>query len=98
MELDVEIEAIRIRMQGDVWFNPPTNRQLGYLNSMMSGSLEDKNNRHAVIGAIVGHKISTTHQLTRWVASVLIDRLKDQDGKELVRAIESTVKAQAVLQ
>jgi len=92
-ELDVELEALRIRFNQDIWYRSPTRKQLGYLNSMMSRSLQNKDNRYAVIGAIVGHQISTTHELTRWVASVLIDHLQGQDGKELVRAVEDTVKA-----
>jgi hypothetical protein len=92
-EMDIEIEALRIRFNQDVRYMSPTDRQLGYLNSLVSSGLKDKGNRHAVIGAIVGHQISTTHQLTRWVASVLIDTLRSPDGVELVRAVEDTVKA-----
>jgi hypothetical protein len=97
MDVDVEIEALRIRFGTDSLFYPSTDKQIGYLNSLMSKSLEDKNNRKPVISKIVGHTISTTHQLTRWVASILIETLQDEDGKSLVRAIESTVKAQAIL-
>lgn len=97
MELDVELDALKIRYQRDEWFNEPTPKQLGKLNSLVSSALEDKNNRYAVISKMAGHTISTTHQLTRWVASVLIDTLQDESGAELVRAVENTVKAEPLL-
>lgn len=95
-EMDVEIEALRIRFNQDISYRSPTSKQLEYLNTMMSNSLKDSNNRMEVISMIIGHRISTTYQLSRWVASILIDHLKS-DGVELVRTVEDSVKAQSML-
>jgi hypothetical protein len=84
MNTEVEISALRIRFSQDENYLPVTQKQSQYLASLMHSK---KRERVYLLRKITGNPVSSTKELTRWTASVLIDYLLTEEGQRFLDEI-----------
>jgi hypothetical protein len=84
MDTEVEINALRLRFAQDDLYLPVTQKQAQYLASLMHSK---KPERIYLLRKITGNPVSSTKELTRWTASVLIDYLTTKEGQKFLNEI-----------
>lgn len=85
MNIETEIQALRLRFNQDEQYLPVTQKQSQYLASLLH---DKKQGRVQTLRRVTGLPVQSTKQLTRWTASVLIDYLLTEEGQEFLRAIQ----------
>jgi len=97
-EIDDTVDSMRLDMCTDTKKAEPTVSQLRYMNRLVNDALVHPENRYAVVGYIVGRVIKSTYSLTRYEASVIIDKIAGEEGRVsdygriFIQALEATVE------